>query len=83
MYDENLVHSGSKGDQQKLEKLNSAFIFDFYVKILICYWLFRRNYLLCLSPRISAQKLLRAHHYQLNERVSGHPFPASGSRCQR
>ena len=41
MYDKNLVHSGSKGDQQKLEKLNSAFIFDFYVKILICYWLFR------------------------------------------
>ena len=33
MYDENLVHSGSKGDQQNLEKPNSAFIYDFYVKI--------------------------------------------------
>ena len=36
----------------------------------------------CLSPYISAQNLLRALHYQLNERVSGHPFPASGSQCQ-
>ena len=33
MYDENLVHSGSKGDQQNLEKPNSAFIFKFDKKI--------------------------------------------------
>ena len=32
MYDENRVHSGSRGDRQNLEKPNSAFIFGFYVK---------------------------------------------------